>query len=517
MTADFTLTPSRRLEFVRTHETSTASIALENRSTDIGLAWRVMATGQQFRVRRSCGYVAPSTSVKCQRALLTVDYLHASPAGAKGALQVLVLPLARDVMQRLQRASERPTKAVIAELWAQHGGGAHKQKIKCMLPGLESSESPERPLVSSASAPTLGREMPSRPSLPQGNLGRLLRQAAQQAREAAQRAQQQAQVEAHLESQLRAFKLREVCTGAAAAAATQEARYSVDIRTMVFGHAADAARGLVHYLCVPPDFRWPAEAESVDAIRAEFAAHGTPEDLLCVRYVLDEEAGSELTIFPNSPCKMDCTADGARRADRLTAEGHGKRLHDFVRHPDAQQAGLSLGHVAAIRIYSTAAFRSLNAPLRDPTRYERRDAHPFPVTVKLISEAASNLRAAAAHTPTGEDHLTLFRGLKNVSLGDEFWQRGGTELAPMSATHDPRVAVQYATGRHSVVMRINTRNFLDRGADISFLSCWPAEQESLYPPLTYLRRDLTSGTPGDGSTIEVAGASFRVVDVVPQR
>ncbi len=62
---------------------------------------------------------------------------------------------------------------------------------------------------------------------------------------------------------------------------------------------------------------------------------------------------------------------------------------------------------------------------------------------------------------------------RDVELDDAFLQRGGTELAPMSTTSDPSVAVQYAAGQHSVVMRIHTTDSFQRGADIGFLSCAP--------------------------------------------
>ena len=40
---------------------------------------------------------------------------------------------------------------------------------------------------------------------------------------------------------------------------------------------------------------------------------------------------------------------------------------------------------------------------------------------------------------------------------------------------------------HSLLLKIKTPTFMTRGADISFLSAFPAESEYLYPPLTYLR------------------------------
>jgi len=61
------------------------------------------------------------------------------------------------------------------------------------------------------------------------------------------------------------------------------------------------------------------------------------------------------------------------------------------------------------------------------------------------------------------------------------------------------------------VLRIHTRNFLDRGADISFLSCFPGEQESLYPPLTYVKPREQQGS------MQIDSMQFRVLDVELQR
>ena len=38
-----------------------------------------------------------------------------------------------------------------------------------------------------------------------------------------------------------------------------------------------------------------------------------------------------------------------------------------------------------------------------------------------------------------------------------------------------------------MLMRLRTTHFMQRGADIAFLSVYPTEREALYPPLTYLR------------------------------
>ena len=45
----------------------------------------------------------------------------------------------------------------------------------------------------------------------------------------------------------------------------------------------------------------------------------------------------------------------------------------------------------------------------------------------------------------------------------------------------------FAASALPLVFRFVTKDFMTRGADISFLSVYPTEQEALYPPLTYLR------------------------------
>ena len=57
---------------------------------------------------------------------------------------------------------------------------------------------------------------------------------------------------------------------------------------------------------------------------------------------------------------------------------------------------------------------------------------------------------------------------------------------------------------------IDTKNFMVRGPAISFLSAFPAEEEYLFPPLTYLEP-----TPEGVQTLRVDDATFTVIDVQP--
>ena len=103
-------------------------------------------------------------------------------------------------------------------------------------------------------------------------------------------------------------------------------------------------------------------------------------------------------------------------------------LADFCAHADAVAAGLEEMNVLALRLYTTAAFRSINNPLRDMERYETNIAHKLPVTVALISEAVGMLRSPAADTEAGRRPMDLYRGMRDVALPPEFMERGGTEL-----------------------------------------------------------------------------------------
>ena len=124
----------------------------------------------------------------------------------------------------------------------------------------------------------------------------------------------------------------------------------------------------------------------MESIREEFLRHGSMDDLWCLDYVLKQPAGTSDREWPNG--KMD-------------VERSGETFDDFVNHPSARSAGLDAGHVLALRMYTTNAYRSLNVPLRNT---KRKGAHPFPVTILKLSDGIKKLRAvgagvAGAHEP----------------------------------------------------------------------------------------------------------------------
>ena len=81
----------------------------------------------------------------------------------------------------------------------------------------------------------------------------------------------------------------------------------------------------------------------------------------------------------------------------------------------------------------------------------------------------------------------------------------------MSTTTDIGVALQYAVkkdSRSALLFRFVTRNNLERGADVQWLSMFPGEAETLFPPLTFLQR-----TRPEPQVIEHDGFTVTVIEV----
>jgi len=247
----------------------------------------------------------------------------------------------------------------------------------------------------------------------------------------------------------------------------------------------------------------------------------------CIDYVLHQEAGSSDLVFDNGGLKRDCDKDGnllpsREMVDPVTGQKRGMRFDDFVDHPSARLTALRREQVLALRLYTTIAFKSINIPLRDQSRESEGRAHPLPVTVTHIVKAVLQLRKVEGNEATAHSSVDLYRGLAGRIIPPEFLAQGGTELAPMSTTCSLKVALQHAASEHAVILRVRTRGFMDRGADIAFLSCFPAESEVLFPPLTYLgpvREKDENGVeqPKPPLVVRVGAATFTIVDVQPQK
>ena len=130
----------------------------------------------------------------------------------------------------------------------------------------------------------------------------------------------------------------------------------------------------------------------------------------------------------------------------------------------------------------------------------------------LLRDALGKLRAVEADKSreSAMRRVYLYRGMRDVAAPAGFMAQGGTELAPMSTTSDLSVAMRYSASSTSVLLRLITESFMQRGPDICFLSAFPGEAEFLFPPLTYLQ------PTGDVETVMVEGIAYEVVDVRPR-
>jgi hypothetical protein len=350
-------------------------------------------------------------------------------------------------------------------------------------------------------------------------------------------------------------------------------KFAGNAKELRFGRPKDATLGIASFMQISDEAVRTGMNEGVDAICREMRA-SSDVARECLEYVLNGRAGSSAALFENSPYPRDCDENGTRE-DRLTLTGEGMTLDDFVAHPDSLAANLSRAHVLALRLYTSATYKVINDPLRGLASGERALPHDLPVTVAFIQDAIKKLRAVSAPeettiTPeatdvrlnrrlpvrTGELPLAsvpssqqflvpaafpveasssgsspllspkrqvlkdLWRGLRDVRVDDssQFMRDGGTDYAPQSTSSDLRVAVSYTEfsreGASPVLLRLRIRTFMDQGVDLAYLSCFPAEAERLYPPLTYLeptrKQVITVPIPDAGRT-----TTFTIITVVP--
>ncbi len=260
-------------------------------------------------------------------------------------------------------------------------------------------------------------------------------------------------------------------------------RFSDEENYLITGSPMESVLGLYDLLGVDDHKIQKGKIQGIKELEREILASGDEEVITNMKYVLYKEASESL--FSN----------GVRDLNNA-----GKRLIDFVNHPVAKKYQLREEHVAALRIYTTSAFRSINNPLRNNMlKHEKeKKPHPFPVTVSLIDDAIKRLRASTAKTfeskpndDSQKESIYLWRGMKNTKITEEFLhgKKGGTELGLMSTTRDLKIAVDYSKSAegNALLLKFRVDNIKQFGADISWLSAFPSEEEILYPPLTYLQ------------------------------
>lgn len=72
-----------------------------------------------------------------------------------------------------------------------------------------------------------------------------------------------------------------------------------------------------------------------------------------------------------------------------------------------------------------------------------------------------------------------------------------------------------------LIMKISTKGFMDRGANLRWLSAFPAESEFLYPPLTFLQptgfqEQVEVKIPNENSSSDSSKVTYTVIEVEPR-
>lgn len=272
-----------------------------------------------------------------------------------------------------------------------------------------------------------------------------------------------------------------------------------NVKEMVSAAAARLAQGLETAMGWSMEDIARMRTEPMQAILNEWKQSfdegaATELDLECVDYVDKQKAGSNQRVWPHNGLKMDHEESGTK-----TIFGQlGLTLNDIMKLENISKYNLDRFHVFVLRLYTTAAYWAINSKMRcrigisaEETRRLARTAgregkYPFPMTLMAIKEAIMKLREAAIDK--GEDKETdLFRGMKDMAVPAAFMESGGCEFAPCSTTTDISVALKYSKSASPTILKLLSRSFADRGADISFLSAFPSEKEILFPPLTLFK------------------------------
>ena len=167
------------------------------------------------------------------------------------------------------------------------------------------------------------------------------------------------------------------------------------------------------------------------------------------------------------------------------------------RNRDLQARGepaLMLTEAIGGRLYTGPLFMKYNAVLRgmdSRVEFLRREfkrlcrGNRYTTTLHVINSSLVKLSKLSVA-------VKVYRGISGRTLPSEFWSanefgvKGGIESAFMSTTVDRTVALGYAAGGGAGVVFELQQGMIDRGADISFLSQYPHEQEVLFSPLTGL-------------------------------
>ena len=241
-------------------------------------------------------------------------------------------------------------------------------------------------------------------------------------------------------------------------------------------------------------------AAGVALIREEFyGAQADEKDRLRFDYVHDQAAAHFVT---------------EKGVHRDGGDNEGKRFADFCAKGEAVQAGLTTAHVLALRLYTSNSYWQINNPFRRVC--SAASPHPFAATAFYVYDGIKRLRKVLADAPGAGEPRTFWRGMSGARVTQEFMEqftrKGGTDMAPGSASDDRAVAERFAKWdddevSDAVLLKVEAADHTCCGADLAWLSVYPGEREVLFPPLTYLEY-VSHEQLRPGRTIITARPSF---------
>ena len=208
--------------------------------------------------------------------------------------------------------------------------------------------------------------------------------------------------------------------------------------------------------------------------------------------------------------------DKVLRAPRALSEFSADR-----RTKDAQLSALGLppitdAELIGLRLYTGPMFEKYNNMLRYLGAHlpfmkrffeETNKGNRYTNTVHTISEAIGKLSKLTPpyklYKGTGAGLRLPDKFLKPGGLGygldgdgnaADLRVRGGVEFAFMSSTPQRSVALHYAKDKHPQMVFEIQQGMVDRGAEIMWLSQYPGEVETVWPPLTGLEVQMEERT-----------------------
>jgi hypothetical protein len=171
--------------------------------------------------------------------------------------------------------------------------------------------------------------------------------------------------------------------GGAGGGAHKENKF-LGTKELVTGLVQEASEGLQSFLCVD-DTTWNRiiSSNGDDEIIREVERLRTTEEVITWKGgATNQDVIDLLHYIIHEPCSEKVFANGIRDKGR----NKNMRLDDFLQDEHVEQAKLDRSHVIALRLYTTAAYNHINAPLRNRTRYQERIPHPLPATVYFITQ-----------------------------------------------------------------------------------------------------------------------------------